>query len=81
MSQQRFLQRQIARVSSFGLGQVTEADEAGRASAITGSRAAPRTGLSTVLAQPLTSGATALLLAGGDNDAASILGHAPFLGG
>lgn len=78
---QKFLRRQINRTSGFELGQIGVADAKGRASVRSGERSDPRSGLYTILAQPLQAGASALMLAGGDNDRASILGISPFLGG
>lgn len=77
---QRYLQRQIARVPSFEVARVQQED-AGGASSYTNGRNEPRDGLGVVLGQRVQSGTSALLLAGGDNDAAMALGTIPFIVG
>lgn len=77
---QRYLQRQIARVPAFEVARVRQEGQGG-ATAYTNGRAEPRDGLGVVLGQRVQSGSSALLLAGGDNDAAVALGTIPFLVG
>lgn len=75
-----FVQRQLGRVPAFGIGKVSSVDGDTRALDVNSAgRAHDRTQLKTVLGQPLTEGANALLLAGGDNDAAQVIGYLPFM--
>lgn len=76
-----FFQRQLSRVPSFSTGKASAPDPVtGTADVNTAGRPFDRTGLATVLGQPLAAGSNALLLAGGDNDAAQIVGYLPFMG-
>lgn len=78
---QRNLRRQIDRTAGFEIGIIGVPDSKGRADVQSGGRAEPRSDLRTILAQPLQAGATCLMLAGGDNDRAQVIGISPFLGG
>ena len=77
----KFVHEQIKRVSAFRNGVVGDVNEFGKLDVNSGERAHARTQIGTVLAQPVTPGSFALMLAGGENDQASALGYSPFLGG
>ena len=77
---QRYIRRQIDRTPAFELATVG-LRENGKTDALAPGRAEARSGVYSVLGQPIQAGMTALMLAGGDSDKAAILGQAPFIGG